>query len=835
MYINCPRQIAAAMAAVVTSMAWGAIETQDISATLQLPVAGAGQAISAGDFTVLAWVRPSSLPEVKSEAGANIVHIDNAFFLKLQNNGALHAGVNGNAGELSATTGIVFDAGQGDQWALIGVSFDASQGLLSVWTRSESSSLLFADAAQSGFVVGPVGPSLHVGAVGQLPAMLGTYGLIAVRKHTITASDFDDIWNYRRHHGPFSLDNSKESGSMTGPQGCVWMINHAMTTRPIDGGVGGQQHQRAAVVDKPVTQFNTHVYDVTGVDGQSLRVARPVIDTHGFTHRSPYEQPGGGVNGAFFERTLPEVSDTFPPPPHHVARVSPLARLLATDLPPGIGHVRVMASANSRGIQAGDGSATGTGNFIHGFIWNNLDRTAGVLNRPARLNPGPWFGFDASQHNPHYQGDVTKLRFTDFSRFWTSSHTTLSPGPGEGVHLANGASYTMRCRPQGLIQADQPLMIQAHLLRFPGASDVRWIPNKHTQQGEAGTNVGGGKVAALDTQTWSHVLDTNAGDQVISTTRITLMGDQGAVINVGDACYVGGGSISVVSAVTFNGESTVIDFQHPFIAPPANGSLLRFGPWELTTVWHAWPGLDAADPAEWRGLRIEAEGGGGEGVVLFSFDAWRPNVDGFLFAAAGWGGMGYEQQVGRSFTGVTGAWAAQLNIDVWLQMFATQLSHPNSMDLYTAQIRTGLPHVEMLWLGDIEHPSNWDGDIWHWWALNFANVNQVVASSLLLHPDLGGQLDLFGDGIRSDVLHTSQRGNQRLAELWTDVLLVAALPGPLPKKGDINADGVVDASDLLALLSAWGMCDNLNTCNADLNGDGIVDVSDLLLLLSSWG
>lgn len=49
---------------------------------------------------------------------------------------------------------------------------------------------------------------------------------------------------------------------------------------------------------------------------------------------------------------------------------------------------------------------------------------------------------------------------------------------------------------------------------------------------------------------------------------------------------------------------------------------------------------------------------------------------------------------------------------------------------------------------------------------------------------------------------------------------------------DFNGDRVVDVTDLLSLISAWGTCDN---CPQDLTGDGVVDVADLMNLLSAWG
>jgi hypothetical protein len=50
--------------------------------------------------------------------------------------------------------------------------------------------------------------------------------------------------------------------------------------------------------------------------------------------------------------------------------------------------------------------------------------------------------------------------------------------------------------------------------------------------------------------------------------------------------------------------------------------------------------------------------------------------------------------------------------------------------------------------------------------------------------------------------------------------------------GDITGDGIIDVSDILALIGSWGSCSG--DCQADLNGDGVVGVSDLLLLLSYW-
>jgi hypothetical protein len=52
-----------------------------------------------------------------------------------------------------------------------------------------------------------------------------------------------------------------------------------------------------------------------------------------------------------------------------------------------------------------------------------------------------------------------------------------------------------------------------------------------------------------------------------------------------------------------------------------------------------------------------------------------------------------------------------------------------------------------------------------------------------------------------------------------------------PDCPDINGDGYVNVSDLLAVIDQWGSTDS----DADINGDGIVNVTDLLEVIGNWG
>jgi len=50
--------------------------------------------------------------------------------------------------------------------------------------------------------------------------------------------------------------------------------------------------------------------------------------------------------------------------------------------------------------------------------------------------------------------------------------------------------------------------------------------------------------------------------------------------------------------------------------------------------------------------------------------------------------------------------------------------------------------------------------------------------------------------------------------------------------GDVNCDGDVNITDLLAVVAMWGEC--VDVCNEDIVPDGTIDVSDLLLVIGSW-
>ncbi len=75
--------------------------------------------------------------------------------------------------------------------------------------------------------------------------------------------------------------------------------------------------------------------------------------------------------------------------------------------------------------------------------------------------------------------------------------------------------------------------------------------------------------------------------------------------------------------------------------------------------------------------------------------------------------------------------------------------------------------------------------------------------------------------------HNAPPKDHQSAIAWVNANLVQP-----PCPSDIDRNGQVNVSDLLAVISAWGSA----ACSpADVNNDGVVNVSDLLAVISAWG
>jgi hypothetical protein len=123
----------------------------------------------------------------------------------------------------------------------------------------------------------------------------------------------------------------------------------------------------------------------------------------------------------------------------------------------------------------------------------------------------------------------------------------------------------------------------------------------------------------------------------------------------------------------------------------------------------------------------------------------------------------------------------------------------------------------------------------------------------------GGPLDQFGGGVCADLdmgiiaatdsayvfaglsgPDCNDNGNPDTCDIFegiSDDLNANGIPDECEAIGDLDGNGVVNVRDLLALLAAWGECDDPcpPSCMGDTNFDCMVNWIDLLTLLSNWG
>ena len=803
---------AAAIAAGFAVPAHAAFRTVESDASIVIPTDSLEPLVES-PFSIAIWVKP------EIDQPGQILSLDqggeDVVALERQETGAARAIFNQDAASFWLSAGDL----QPGQWSLITLSIDPDPGRaeLRVRTGGAPPQDVAADLPESGL---PAPDAIQLGDddVDNF-TFTGDVALVVIRTRELTVTETDLIAGSARLFTAFDLGQADPEAPA--PMSAAWMIGHAASTRPnelIPGSV--PTAARAAVIGNPVTTTNLHILDRGGPSGGAFRAVREVDAAQGFIHVSPFED-------GRFEPELPAVSKDYPEN-NSVPAPAPAARRLIQN-PEGL--TRVMVSANSRGIQRIDGSFGRSANYADGFLDVLREHAAGVLLRPLTLNRHPWFAFSASGGAPWRSGVLANAEGTDFSRFFTGSASGGGPGPGAGRLLYPDASVSLRAKPAGLMTAADPLVVRAHALAYPGSSDLLWRPNHHTRQNAPGTNAGAPQTVALDTTAATHTFSPSGGDQHAAG-ELVIQDDLPSSIGPGDACAHASG-IAVITEIerdTPEPGATTIRFAHDWQSAPAPGAELAFGPWRLETIAYEWPPLFPADQRVWRGLRLDTPPGAASfPAVVFAFDAWNPDADGFVIGSAGWGGNGYTTQINESQPGAMRAWIERTGADVWLQAFAQQDSDPPSMLDYTSAVRAALPDADVVWLGESEHGTGTSED-WHRYILENAEAAGLPAVSLLLDPSFGVLRDQVAAGLRSNSNHYSGAGATLLAERWLDRFEDAALP----VHADLTGDGAVGADDLGVLLAAWGPCPAGETCPADLTGDGAVNTDDLGALLAAW-
>lgn len=612
---------------------------------------------------------------------------------------------------------------------------------------------------------------------------------------------------------------------MDGWRGCPFFTFYAISP---DANGAGTLTDRASYVGGPVLSTNLIMLarprDLVAPLSSLFMVTGPVAETHGLVYCSRLEPP---LDGFFAIRRPP-----FDAPTEPLGQLGPKARMLATT-PSGL--VRVMVSANSRGVRGTIGFQPWPEGFAHGFVQARLPQTAGVMMRPATIvdSRGGWFGLDTSQSEP-----VTKFvrplhartdQWADWSRFGSGTLPAASRGPGPAMSVSPGGFYRLRCGPVpgSLLVSNAEMVVRSMLLAYPGSSSVEWYPERGLMQDGEGVPTGDPSRVPLDTTRISRAITTE--DVFISDTQLVLEGEHD--VREHDAITVvsgpARGAVSVVVQVDVSGGTTTISLSHPFGKRPDTDAELRIGAWRFVSIDHRFDPVPAGDDRTWRGQVLGVPEDDKMGIMVYAISAWRPDVDGFVFGSAGQSGRGYTPQLENAFPGATTAWVEESLADVWIQGLAQQSSQPTAMLDYLDALRGGTgERPEIIWASDAVH-AHTTHHAWHNFLRDRATDAGVPAIFAVGHPRVGSYFAQAASGMRTDDAHYSSYGSRIIAEAWLDQL--RELAGGPCVVADYNGDGGVDVFDLLTFQTDWEARDP----KADLDGDGQFLIFDYLVLLTA--
>lgn len=670
---------------------------------------------------------------------------------------------------------------------------------------------------QSGLTIGTF--------IAGVPALRLVYDALTIRDHPINDTDVAVVWHSRDYYGPYRLDTRDDGGAMNGWMGARLFTFHGMCARPYGP---GELTAKASWPGAPVTTSNVLVVDrPTPMEPRYsglFSTVKPIKQATGAVIRSRLEP---GLDGFFSIEPAP-----FDAPTEPVGQLGPKAAQLVTG-PQGL--VRVMVSANSRGVRGTLAPQPWPENFAHGFIQVLLPQTAGVLMRPPSLLDarGGWFGFDTTHSSPetvnvrvlHARDDA----WADWTRFGSGTLPGASRGPGPAVSVLPGGAFRLRCGPVegSLLVADAALVVRSTVLAFPGSSPMDWYPERGALQDGEGLQLADPIRVLLDTTRFTHIM--TGLDTVVDDVTLVLAGVHD--VRVGDALVpLSGparGGVTTVVGVHVDTDRTTISFSHPIGGELTDGSELRIGPWRFVSVEHRFDAVPDTDDQNWRGQVLQAANDGNLGVMVYALSAWRPDVDGYIFGTAGQGGKGYTPQLANAFPGATAAWARETQADVWIQGIAGQSSQPSAMHDYLDVLREGLgADAEIIWASDAVHAHATHAQ-WHYYLRDQSAAVGVPAIFAVGHPRVGSYFAQAASGMRTDDAHFSSFGDRVIAEVWLDQLRLLA--GGLCGMADYNQDGSIDVFDLLSFQTEW----EARNPRADLDGDGQFTLFDFLVLLTA--